>query len=438
MIYKLTLFNLILFIFTACGKDTKDIDRHYLSCHEINKSINLNKETLQHIDIDAPTRLNILVANSPKSRNETTSFDKDGLYTLLKTEYLWADETPRTLNITDYNEPQQLINDAKYIKDRWSFAITHKQYNNAISQKSIGFGFRCQDIDRGCLVTYVRIDSPVDRIDLRRGDIVLKIDGQKATQKAIYTKGQEKGIVTLDILRPNSNQECSGEVTPREYNYKVVESKTIKTTNNEEVGYLRIDSFLGDSKILKQLNSAFDKFKKESIQKLIIDLRYNGGGSVDLASKLLDKLVIDKRGQTQFTLTWNKNYSKNNQRYTFENAFNALDLKQIIFLTTKHTASASELIISALKAYLPEENIVIIGDRTDGKPVGMVGQSDGSYYYFLINFLVKNALGFYDYFDGLPVTSGCNIVDDPFHEMGDRDEAMLKSALLYIDRGSCQ
>jgi len=91
-----------------------------------------------------------------------------------------------------------------------------------------------------------------------------------------------------------------------------------------------------------------------------------------------------------------------------------------------------------MKPYLPEEDVVIIGDRTHGKPVGMSAQSDGSYYYFLINFVVQNSLGFYDYFDGLAVTSGCTVADDPFHEMGDPKESMLKSALKYIETGSCK
>jgi hypothetical protein len=91
-----------------------------------------------------------------------------------------------------------------------------------------------------------------------------------------------------------------------------------------------------------------------------------------------------------------------------------------------------------MKPYLSEDNIVIIGDKTHGKPVGMGGKTDVNYYYFLINFVVKNSLGFYDYFEGLPVTSGCDIKDDPFHEMGDPKESMLKAALHYVDTGSCK
>ena len=441
MLYKLYIYTLILLLFNSCGtvekSDTNpNLGDVSITCSEEQKSIN-KTDYNQPIFIKTPNKLKLLLANTPRI-SKVIPFDNQGLYTLFQTEYFWANKVQKELDVTGYQEPQKLIDDIKYKDDRWSFAVTPDIYNDAISQKSVGFGFSCSDIDRGCLITYVRIDSPADNIDLRRGDIVQKIDNQKATQKLIYAKGQEGKLLEFELLRPNSSEQCSGKLLPREYSYKVVESKTLKTLKNEKVGYLRLDSFLGDNEILAQIESAFNSFKKESIDKLIIDLRYNGGGSVDLASKLLNKLVINKENQTQFTLAWNENYKNKNQIYRFNSSSNALDLKQILFLTTQGSASASELVISAMMPYLPEENVVIIGDKTHGKPVGMSGQYDGSYYYFLINFVVQNSLGFYDYFNGLPVTSGCDIKDDPFHEMGDPKESMLKSALQYIDTGSCQ
>ena len=443
---------LILLTFISCGtvtsgntqeeadtnQDNNEVLQEVLiTCKEAVTTKSFSKAySPQSVQIETPNSLTVLLAETPTFKE--TLFDNQGLYKLFQTEYFWADETEKNLDVNTYTDPQKLIDDLKYKEDRWSFAVTPELYNNAVSQKSVGFGFSCQDIKTGCLITYVRIDSPADKMDLRRGDIIQKIDNQTATQELIYAKGQEEKRLNFELSRPNSNELCSGKVLPREYTYKVVKSKTVNTSKNEKVGYLRLDSFLGDDKILAQIDNSFNNFKKNSIEKLVIDLRYNGGGSVNLASKLLDKLVINKQNQTQFTLAWNEAYKSQNQTYTFDFSSNALDLKQILFLTTQGSASASELIISAMKPYLPEENVVIIGDKTHGKPVGMSGQYDGNYYYFLINFVVKNSLGFYDYFDGLAVTSGCSITDDPFHEMGDPKESMLKSALQYIDTGSCQ
>lgn len=448
MTYKLYFLTLILLSFTSCGTvetsdnqvsdDSETFGDVAITCKEENSAMLFNKTySKTPIKIETPSGLKLLIANNP-TMIEKSTFDQTGLYELFKTEYFWADEVPKNLNVKNYSDPQLLINDLKYKDDQWSFAVTPKVYNNTLSQKSVGIGFSCQDIKEGCLITYVRINSPADKIDLRRGDIIQKVNEQSATQALIYTKGQEKNPISFKLLRTNKSKLCQGKVTPRDYTYDVVASKTLKTPKNEKVGYLRLDSFLGDDKILPQLNTAFNNFQKESIEKLIIDLRYNGGGSVDLASKLLDKLAINKEGQTQFTLAWNKAYKNKNHVYIFDKTANALDLKQILFLTTQNSASASELIISAMQPYLPESDVVIIGDKTHGKPVGMSGQSDGNYYYFLINFVVQNALGFYDYFEGLPVTVGCNIIDDPFYEMGNKNESMLKSALLYVDEGRCQ
>ena len=137
--------------------------------------------SFQSIQIETPNRLTLLLAEQPTFKE--TLFDNQGLYKLFQTEYFWADKTKKNFDVSTYTEPQKLIDDLKYKKDRWSFAVTPELYNDAISQKSVGFGFSCQDTEKGCLVTYVRIDSPADKMDLRRGDIVQKIDGQIATQQ---------------------------------------------------------------------------------------------------------------------------------------------------------------------------------------------------------------------------------------------------------------
>jgi len=426
-------------LFNGCKTDRSEtVEDIPMVCQKLSTKSFHNKSYLNAIKIKTPTPLNILVSTTTTPPKEVVKFDNEGLYRLFQTKYFWAKETVKNFDVRAYTHPQELIDAIRYKEDRWSFAITPKKYNSIVSQKSVGLGFLCQDTQQGCLVTYVRIDSPADNIDLRRGDIIEKINNQKATEELIYATSQEEKELALKILRSNSNESCSGKVLPRDYRYNVVSDKILKTSNHAKVGYLRLDSFLGTDRILAQIDGAFDNFKRESIQKLIIDLRYNGGGSVELASQLLNRLTLNREDDVQFTLAWNREYQNNNQTYRFKSASNALDLKQILFLTTRDSASASELIISAMKAYLPEDDVVIIGERTHGKPVGMQPESDGSYYYFLINFVVQNALGFYDYFDGFPVTVGCNVKDDPFHEMGDPNESMLKTALHYAERGSCQ
>jgi len=445
MNYKTPLLATLILLLTSCGSSSstsqeKKYEDSMMSCEQ--DSADTLTKRYQYSSLKTivnPTHTNqVLIQNIAST--EDLKFHREELYHLFQTEYFWASETAKDIDYTSYTSPQALIDDLRYSKDRWSFAITKKEYEDISSQKSGGFGFICQDVTAGCHVVYVRIDSPVDKIGLKRGDIITKINHQHATNALIHNIGQEQQeeLVTLKILRQNTHERCSAKVTPREYTYKVVLDKIMETNEHHKVGYFRLDSFLGGKEITQQIDLAFDKFKKESISKLIIDLRYNGGGSVDIASKLLNKLTHKKDSQPQFTLAWNDEYKHNDEIYRFKTEENSLDAEQIIFLTTQNSASASELVISAMKPYLGERNVIQIGERTHGKPVGMSGKVDSDYYYFIINFVVKNSLGFYDYFDGLKVTDGCEVDDDPYHEMGDRNESMLKTALKYIDTGSCK
>ena len=188
-----------------------------------------------------------------------------------------------------------------------------------------------------------------------------------------------------------------------------------------------------------ELERIFTDFHDDNIDELVIDLRYNGGGSVATASALLDNVTNDYASQRQMYLDWNANYQQHNSSYTFEDIDmqdgNELNMKRVFFLTTKGSASASEAVINALVPYLGEDNIITIGNFTHGKPVGMNGRVYGTNYYFLINFFVKNDADERTSFEGIPPT--CLADDDITHIMGDENETMLKTALHYIETGLC-
>jgi len=135
-------------------------------------------------------------------------------------------------------------------------------------------------------------------------------------------------------------------------------------------------------------------------------------------------------------MIWNPQNSYRNETLFFDsNDPNSLTLDKLIFLTTEYSASASELVINAMEPYM-QENVVMVGTRTHGKPVGMDGRTNGSFIYFLINFVVENSVGFSDYFNGLP--PDCEVEDNDFsHQLGDPNEALLREALYYIDNDHC-
>ncbi|NEW61061.1 hypothetical protein GSY74_07160 [Sulfurovum sp. bin170] len=369
--------------------------------------------------------------------NSSSSSFQSYLHNLFLSEYFWAEKTPKTVDYTKYSTPQAMIDDLRYTpSDRWSMVLTKEENDNFLNQKSGGFGFAyTSDDEKDKVVIYTRIDSPADNAGLKRGDVVLTINNEKATLARIQKASSNVGeISSFEIYRASSDENLQIDIVSQEYTFRVTKASTVSSEKNESVGYMLFDSFTATA--TTEIDQAFDFFKEQNIEKLIIDLRYNGGGSVVTASILLDKLIRDRDDEIQFKLEWNSDKQDKNQIGRFETDDNSIDLDTIIFLTTEGSASASEMVINSLKPYLGDR-VVTIGSKTHGKPVGMEGRTDGTYIYYLVNFVISNSDGFYDYFDGLEVTAGCEVEDDLTHQRGDGDEKMLKKALFYIDNNHC-
>ena len=372
-------------------------------------------------------------ANSvPSAPQAFTTEEKLFVHELFQTEYLWFDQVVSDIDYDAYTTPQSLVDALKVTPpDRWSFAITAQEYARYTSQQTSGFGFY---LTNNFQILMTLPGSPADG-KLLRGDIILKINGNPVSIDAVLSAaGQQGKAATFTVSRQGSTLDVT--VTPKAYTYRVTRSKIIDN-GGYKVGYLFYDAFTGNS--VSEIEDAFTLFKHAGVNRLVIDLRYNGGGDIAAASALLDNITNAHPGATQFYLDWNENYKQNNTTYTFEDADlqdgNELNLPQVVFLVTRESASASEAVISALKPYLGNANVITVGSATHGKNVGMSGRSYGSDYYFLINFYVKNAAGQTSSPSGIAPT--CPAVDDLDHQLGDPSETMFKTALHYIATGSC-
>ena len=358
--------------------------------------------------------------------------EKEFLHTLFQTEYYWYDQTASTVDYSLYTTPQEMINALTVNPpDKWSFTMTQQEYEDYANQVTQGFGFsRTSDF----LIYSVRINAPAYQ-KLFRGDRIILIDGENVNASLLSQVGDNLNVpTTFTVLRQSALVEVS--LTPRPYSFNVSLGK-ILTQGEKKIGYLRYDSFTQSS--VSEFEAIFTTFHDANIDELIIDMRYNGGGSVAVASALLDNITNAYPSQRQLYLDWNANYQSLNDTYHFEDASiqdgNELSMKRVVFLTTQGSASASEAVISALIPYLGRENVILIGDATHGKPVGMSGRIYGINYYFLINFQVKNNLAESSSFDG--ITPTCIAKDDVTHLMGDTNETMLKTALYYLQTSLC-
>lgn len=343
------------------------------------------------------------------------------LYTQLRTLYLWANYVEPDVNPLTYPDDETLLDDLKYKPlDRFSFIMDKEAYLQSVSQSDVGDGLRGTYNDNDQFVVYYVLDnSPAEKAGLRRGDVIVSAEYTDETYSKIRYHFLREGAPYNVVLEPKAFQ------------YDVVHTELFER-NNREIGYLRYDEFTSTS--YTNIEKAFDAFTAAGIDDLILDLRYNAGGSVAMASILLDKIAgASFAQQRQFTLQYNTQNTQRNESFEFETDPNSLEgLTRIMILTTGNTASASELVINALSPYI---DVVTIGKTTYGKPVGMEIKEHDQRLYFLVNFAILNADGYGGYFDGIAPT--CEVDDDLRHALGDANESMTHMALDYLSTGSC-
>ena len=121
-----------------------------------------------------------------------------------------------------------------------------------------------------------------------------------------------------------------------------------------------------------------------------------------------------------------------NEITRFDVREHALPLDRVVVITTGASASASELVINALRPFIP---VVTVGGATYGKPVGQYGFTMCDKVVYPVAFSLRNALGQGDFFGG--IAADCPALDDPAHQLGDPEEASLAEALTVVRTGAC-
>ena len=198
-----------------------------------------------------------------------------------------------------------------------------------------------------------------------------------------------------------------------------------------KVAYLYLSGFHPPSR--DQLSSSFAALKRAGVEDLVLDLRYNPGGSLGIALHLARLIAGPEQEGKIFQRTiHNERYGDNDRTARFKRHAEALGLKRVFVLTTKDTCSASESVITGLA---PHINVVTVGTTTCGKPVGFTPLDYWGISYWVINFKLRNAAGQGDYFSGLAPT--CEVKEDLRHTLGSPDEALFAEALHYMSTGRC-
>jgi len=359
------------------------------------------------------------------------------VYEYMQKNYLWYKDLPE-VDYENYSSPESLLRALRYYLDKWSFIIDKETLDSYYSGEGyIGYGFKMQFIDEKLYIMLVYPNSPADNANLARGVQILKINGKDVDDvddiHDINTAFGEDKVGVETTLEVKINEQIKNVTMQKaKVTAPSVLKKVVLDVDNKKIGYLLFDKFIEPS--TNELKEAFGYFKAQNIDDLIVDLRYNGGGLVSVANDLVSLIIGQgSADEISFGLHFNDKKSSYNRYYYINSFNNSFDLQNVYFITTKNSCSASEAVINALSPY--GVNVAIIGNKTCGKPVGMVGDDFCGKYIIPIEFSIANSNNKADYFGGMNVD--CSVNDDIYHDFGNTNEAMLKEVIYYIQNGSC-
>lgn len=368
-----------------------------------------------------------------------TAGQNEFVFTLMKDRYLWDNEIP-VIDYLSYDSPESLLDDIMYKEyDQWSYITSKQSYDNLTVQgKYIGIGFNwTYDALNNLKVVYVLNNSPADQAGLKRGDIFLEVNGIDLTNNDSVNFSELLGEDLIGVKVYMKIQQSDGQIREIETEKQWVTIppilyKEIITYNNTTVGYFVFRKFYEHA--IDDLDNVFKEFKQADIQELVLDLRYNPGGRSSVAQYLSSLIASHKIDNSHVFAHYyhNERYKHWNSAYHFKNIDHALSLDRIFIITSDATCSASEAVINSLTPFI---DVILIGEKTCGKPAGMYGNDFCDKHISPIQFSLKNHDGFGDYFDGFDPT--CSAKDDIDHLLGDPEEDSLKETLFYMSNGHC-
>ncbi|MCF6351004.1 MAG: S41 family peptidase [Flavobacteriaceae bacterium] len=332
------------------------------------------------------------------------------IWKALNLYYLWQTEIPDLQNdrfndqndLTNFIEnktPESLFDELLFTEDRFSWIVDdYIALENlfAGTTKNNGMEFGIVEIATNAeqvfgYIRYIIPNSDAQTNGLQRGQIIYGINGTQLTRNNFRSLLFTEDTYTIDfgtfsIVDDVAQVIANGQhitLTKEELTENPVHTFTINEIDGRKIGYLLYNQFTNEFDA--DLNNAFLQFKNENVTDLVLDLRYNGGGSVNTAVSLASMITGQFTNELFTTLTYNEKLSEifDIQNRNFKSniatgqAINHLNLDKLYVLVTGSTASASELIINGLNPYI---EVQLIGTQTTGKSVGSITLYDSENY----------------------------------------------------------
>jgi carboxyl-terminal processing protease len=298
---------------------------------------------------------------------------------------------PETLFQSLLNKPVSLYPNKGEAIDRFSWIVSdylelEGMLQGTTKNDGMEFGLYLKSSTSNDIFGYVRYiipNSDASTKDIKRGDIFYGVNGVQLNRSNYVSLLLNSENYTLNLANyDNGNITPNGKsvtLTKTELSENPILVNNVIESGTHKIGYLMYNGFYPGYDI--QLNDAFGTLKSQGITDFVLDLRYNSGGSVQSATRLASMITGQFNGQVFSKQRWNdkiNTYYESEDPDALKNLFtnsiegtpiNSLNLTKIYVLTTKGTASASELVINGLNPYI---EVVQIGETTTGKNVGSI------------------------------------------------------------------
>ena len=397
--------------------------------------------------------------------------------------YLWYDEiTDR--DPADYDGPiayfdllkTNAVTPSGSRKDNFHFTMPTAEYDRqSQSGVAFGYGFQWAVFDQDPQQIYAAYSDQADwPAGVQRGMRVVRIDSLYMSNVA-----SDADVEFLSAALWPSATGASHEFEFRDSygNYYVATLTSGSITadpvpkvdvlpgpTGERVGYLLFNDHIATAE--KELVEAVALLDSgDGVDELVLDLRYNGGGYLGVASQLAYMIAGPSATKDKIfeQLQFNDQHPNRDpvsgepleplpfidvtvgySSLPENQPLPSLDLQRVFILTGSGTCSASESIINSLRG--ADVEVVLIGENTCGKPYGFYPTPNCGTTYFTIQFQGVNEKGFgeysdgfapSDYDDGYALVKGCKVRDDFTHALGEPEERRLAAALNYVGSGNC-
>ncbi|MCP9200719.1 S41 family peptidase [Gramella sp. GC03-9] len=441
----LMLMGLIGILFTSCEKDEENFTDTTSENNEENTTDISEELEIEDFVYRGLNEIYLYKAEVPELADSYFSSNSD------KFEYL-----------DNFSSPEELFETLIYDLDRFSFITDdyetlEEQFQGISGSTGIKYGIGQISGTSNIFgyIQYVLPGTSAEEAGLKRGNIFTEVNGQKLTT-ANFQNLINSNTITINVGEVQDGtiilSDRTVTLTDDPYTANPVYISKVLNIENRKIGYLMYNSFIGDFD--DELNAAFAQLKAEGIDDLVLDLRYNGGGSVVSAIDLASMITGQFEGEVFMKEMWNEEY----QAYFEENdperivnrfdstirtgeATNSLNLNKLYVLTTAATASASELVINGLDPYI---DVVQIGTNTTGKFQASVTlydspdfskegrDEDHTYAMQPLVFKSINSAGRTDYIDGLDPDISYTEDLGNMGVLGDPEEPLLQAAIHNI------